>query len=141
MIDEFDLIDIDKYLYPHRVFGAGLRNAAFMLMGIELDRAHEYCSVYGQGFRLSLHTPDVLPRDFIHIPVEQEIYISIKPNFMMTSRGLRNYSPKRRGCYFKSERQLRFFKSYDQHNCELECLTNYTKESCNCVRFSMPRKS
>lgn len=45
----------------------------------------------------------------------------------------------RRQCFFNSERYLRFFKHYTQHNCELECLANYTMKTCGCVKFSMPR--
>lgn len=45
----------------------------------------------------------------------------------------------RRQCYFQKEKYLRYFRSYTQSNCELECLTNYTLKSCGCVKFYMPR--
>lgn len=45
----------------------------------------------------------------------------------------------RRKCYFDSERKLRFLKVYTQRNCELECLSNATLNSCGCVKFSHPR--
>lgn len=58
----------------------------------------------------------------------------------MTSRGLRGiYTPQVRGCYFRSERQLRFFKLYSQKKCEMECLSNFTHDECGCVQFYMPR--
>lgn len=47
----------------------------------------------------------------------------------------------RRQCYFNGERYLRLFRMYTQHNCELECLANYTMAKCGCVKFSMPRDS
>lgn len=106
-----------------------------------LDKLHHFCNDYAQKFRLSLHLAEEMPRsanEFIHIPVEQEIYVSVKSNVILTSMGLRGYALDRRGCYFKSERQLRFFKSYAQQNCVFECLTNFTKETCGCVKFSMP---
>lgn len=37
--------------------------------------------------------------------------------------------------------KLRFYKNYTQANCEMECLSNYTKNECGCVKFSMPREN
>lgn len=45
---------------------------------------------------------------------------------------------KKRGCYFKDGRRLRFFNHYSRTNCELECLANYTKAMCDCNQFSHP---
>ncbi|XP_031635415.1 pickpocket protein 28-like [Contarinia nasturtii] len=87
--------------------------------------------------------PDELPKlqeEFIFIPVDQETYISVKPSVITTSNGLRSYSPKERGCYFKSERYLRFFREYSQRHCEIECGANFTNIKCGCVKFSMPRR-
>lgn len=128
-------------IYPRRTFGAGIRDSLVTFLGIHLDKAHQLCSLFAPGFRLSLHAPDDLPRlpnDFIHIAPEQDVYISIKPNVITTANGLRKYASQERGCYFKSERELVFFKSYSQSNCELECLANYILRECGCVHFSMP---
>lgn len=130
--------------YPHRVFGCGLRDALLVILGITLDESHEICSNLAPGFRISLHSPDKLPNlpdEFIHIPVEQDIYISVKPIMITTSNGLRRYAPDKRGCFFQTERKLRFFRTYNQQNCEQECLANFTKAQCGCVRFSMPSKN
>lgn len=134
----------ESELYPYRTFGSGVRDSLTIFLSIILDKSHQLCSPYAPGFRISLHAPDDLPRmqnDFIHIPPDQDVYISIKPNVIATSRGLRQYSWHARGCYFKSERKLGFFQSYSQKKCELECLANYTKSQCGCVRFPMPRES
>lgn len=131
----------ETIVYPHRVFSSGLRDMFMTILGIELDPASEYCSELSQGFRLSIHMPDQLPQlpdDFIYVGIEQEVYITVKPYVIATSNGLRKYSAKSRGCFFKSERQLRFFRLYSQQHCELECLTNFTKNACGCVKFSMP---
>lgn len=41
-------------LYPYRVFGAGLRDSLFAVLGILLeDNSHYLCSELAQGFRLS----------------------------------------------------------------------------------------
>lgn len=129
--------------YPYRVFGCGLRDAILVILGITLDDSQQICSIVAPGFRISLHSPDKLPNlpdEFIHIPVEQDIFISVKPMMITTSNGLRRYSPEKRGCFFTTERKLRFFRIYNQQNCENECLANFTKAHCGCVRFSMPRK-
>lgn len=130
-------------VYPFRVFSSGYGDMFLAILSLTLDdyEGHQFCSDLSQGFRLSLHTPNELPRlpdEFIIIPVEQETYISVKPRTITTSKGLRGYSPAARGCFFKSERQLRFFKAYSQLNCESECSANFTKKICGCVKFSMP---
>lgn len=42
--------------------------------------------------------------------------------------------------FFSTERQLRFFRTYTQYNCEAECLANFTQIQCGCVKFSMPSR-
>lgn len=56
-----------------------------------------------------------------------------------TSESVKKYNPKRRECFFSSERRLKYFKTYSQLNCKLECLTNETLQHCDCVNFFMPR--
>lgn len=87
-IDKMGVINCQLHPYPHRVFGSGLRNAARVLMGIVLDKTHTHCNEYAQGFRFSLHSPGEMHQtteDFIHVAVEQEIYVWIKPNVIVTS--------------------------------------------------------
>lgn len=134
----------ENEIYPHRVFGSGWQHRLHIMLGINVDDKSHYCNPLAHGFRAALHVPDELPRipdDYIFIPIDQEIYVSIKPNVITTSNGLRNYSPKKRGCYFKFERRLQFFRSYSQLKCETECEANFTLNSCGCIKFSMPSKS
>ena len=77
---------------------------------------------------------------YFRAPLNQEVVVSIKPDMMTTSDGLRDYDPHRRQCYFPEERHLAFYQSYTQQNCEVECLTNYTQNKCGCVGYHMPRK-
>lgn len=55
------------------------------------------------------------------------------------SEDFRKFSPEKRGCYFSNERKLKYFKAYTEKNCLDECLSNYTLQTCGCVKFSMPR--
>lgn len=78
---------------------------------------------------------------YFRAPLNQEVVVAVKPDMMTTSDGLKGYDPHRRQCFFPKERALAFFQSYTQQNCEVECLTNYTRNKCGCVAFHMPRRS
>lgn len=96
---------------------------------------------YEVRFSIVLHMPDELADttgNNILIPWKHYGRISIKPQVMGISEGLNNYKPHERGCYFHLERQLRFFKSYSEAKCEMECLANFTKSECGCVPYYMP---
>lgn len=96
---------------------------------------------YLHGYKLSLNSPDEIPRfsnNFIFVPGGEVVYVSIEPKIMTTSPGLRSYAPHERGCFFKSERHLRFFKHYSQQNCKLECFANFTRNTMDCVKYWMP---
>lgn len=75
----------------------------------------------------------------LRVPLLEQAEISVVPTLTYTSTELRGYTPSQRQCFFNSERRLFFFKFYAQHNCEAECLSNYTKIKCGCVKFSSPR--
>lgn len=132
----------EEQVYPYRVFGVGSRHALQLQLGVFIDELHSACLEAIEGLRLSLHSPDELPRssdDFIYISAKRTMHIAIKPSVITTSKGLRNYAPKDRGC-FRSERQLRLFKSYSQQKCELECLSNFMNDKCGCLKYSIPGK-
>lgn len=129
----------ESELYPNRVFSK--TNSIRMKTELQVDKAFGVCNELFDGFELSIHMPDELPKfdsNFILIPAQYNAYIFFKPKMFGTSEGLRRYAPHIRGCFFKSERQLRFFKSYSQQKCELECLANFTKTECDCVQFWVP---
>uniref|UniRef100_A0AAG5DSI9 Uncharacterized protein n=1 Tax=Anopheles atroparvus TaxID=41427 RepID=A0AAG5DSI9_ANOAO len=95
-----------------------------------------------QGYKLMLHEAGEYPQVSkynIRIPLGHEMSIAVKPQIITTSQSAADYHWSKRQCFFDNERHLRFFRIYNQENCELECLTNITLASCGCVRFSMPR--
>jgi len=87
----------------------------------------------------------------LHSPVEtpklQSFGFAIKPgseNFISIHPKVRKANPlvvdvplDKRNCYFASERYLRFYRTYTQHNCVQECEANYTVSICGCVLFYM----
>jgi len=93
---------------------------------------------------LYLHAPDEVPW---HIDVESIYQIEygkfvdviITPKVMNSDEDLRQFSVEERNCYYDGEKELRYFKKYTINNCEIECMTNYTREECSCVPFHLPR--
>lgn len=119
------------------MFSAGYE--AGLKLTSTLTNPLDYMCRNAQGIKVLLHNPADVPnftKNFFRIQFGQEVLVSVKPKMITTSDELRDYDPNRRGCYFNGERQLRFFKMYTQNNCELECLSNYTKNECGCVKFS-----
>lgn len=136
-------LNYDEKLYPYRAYGTGLR-AGFAATFLILDQKTDYsCSGPILGFKVMIHRPDEIPqtsKNFFHIPTKSNVLMSIRPNMLTTAPKLIHYSPDQRQCYFNTERKLRFFRYYNQRNCELECLANFTKSECGCVHFAMPSK-
>lgn len=105
------------------------------------------CGIEYTGYKVYLHAPDEAPhyeRHYQGIVVQENTssYVAITPHVTTTSDNLRSfvYNPMRRQCFFDDERNLKFFKTYTQSNCELECLANKTLAACGCVKFSSPRE-
>lgn len=131
-------------VYPYRVFGSGVFDALTVRLGIIIELAAKIDGAkVPPGFSFFVHAPDELPsfeKNVLLIPSEHDAYISIRPEIVTTSNGLRSYLPHARGCYFESERQLRFFRSYSQQKCGRECMTNFTTKQCGCTHFALPSK-
>lgn len=141
--DDLDEYDFNKE-YPLRVIGSG--RSAGLDLSLQLDdRDYDFiCKGYDQGFIVALTMPGEtlkMSSNSWRVPTLENTLITIQPKITVTSKGLLNYRPDQRQCFFALERQLRFFKMYTQSNCEVECLSNYTKRECKCVKFSMPSKN
>lgn len=90
------------------------------------------CSGPIHGFKVILSAPGQslkMSRHSFRIPLTEVAEVLIKPKLITTSDGLRSYEPDKRKCYFDSDRRLRFYKYYAQHNCQAECLANFTAVS------------
>ncbi|KAG8243350.1 hypothetical protein J6590_046398 [Homalodisca vitripennis] len=124
---------------PIRAVGTGLKRGVAFVLKTNMSELDYECR-RTQGFRVSLTNPAEIPADnsFYYLPTSGLTLMAIEPKVMDTSEGLRFYSPYKRHCFFPSERRLTYFSTYTQSNCELECLTNFTLRSCNCVEFYMP---
>lgn len=96
-----------------------------------------------EGYKIAFHLPNELPHVWkkqYHVSANQAAMFMVAPNLISTPPTLRRHPPMIRQCYFNGERQLKYYQYYSQHNCEEECLTNYTLKECGCVQFAMPSK-
>lgn len=130
----------DDEEYPIRIFNSGHRGLTVYLNMSKKDLEY-LCHETGFGFTVIFSAPGdslKLSRYSFRAPLAEDTRIAIKPKFTTTTNGLINYKPEDRYCFFDSERQLRFFRNYTQTNCDTECLANFTKIQCGCVKFAMP---
>lgn len=91
-------IDIDPQTYPYRVFGSGARVGLFVLLKLYEQHLEYICRGPVQGFKILLHTPGEVPqvsKHYFRVPLLQEVLVSVKPNMITTSEGLRHYEPNR----------------------------------------------
>lgn len=137
--------DKDYFLYgtPKRAVEPGARNALMIALFTPKQDLINSCRPFvKQGMRVSLHMPNRIPRPsqvFFHIDLESLVSATILPSMSTTSEDVKGFDPEIRNCYFSKERQLRYFKSYSQNNCNMECVTNFTLDYCGCVAYYMPR--
>lgn len=117
----------ESKLYPFRVFATST-NGWFDTYKFKISTpyyaSYEFCNSDAKEFKIAIHSNDELPqrfRDFFVIPSQEDITIKITPNVITTSDGLRIYSPQLRGCFYKEERKLRFFKTYSKCLSQINC--------------------
>lgn len=128
--------------YPLRNFNSKTFGGLIIYIRLlKCDMAYE-CRGPFHGFSLTLSSPEDmngLSRRVIHVSPNEQTSVSIRPKLIFSSKKVGGYKPVERQCYKNDERHLRFFKFYCKHNCEMECLANFTEKLCGCVKFSMPR--
>jgi acid-sensing ion channel, other len=131
----------DLNSYPWPIVSQSYDALRVILMTTDTDTDF-VCQGSLQGFKVYFHLPNEFPKTFsknVFIPLEQEATITIVPKSIRTSSPLMHYKPHLRKCYQNHEKQLKFFRTYTKHSCEIESLAEFVFKKCNCVRFSMPR--
>lgn len=138
--DDYDENDRDPEAYPYRVLRKGPNNGLSLSIFFDRDILDIFSRRWVDEPKFILHSPDEMPRlsNFFRIPMGKDIKVLIKPQMVTTSEKLRNFSPKRRQCVYETERKLRYFKTYTQHHCDMECASNFTYWRCGCVNFWLP---
>lgn len=84
-----------------------------------------------------IETPKIADFAFLITPGE-ETRIIVTPRISTASRSILSIPQRKRKCFFTSERKLRYYRTYTQRNCILECEANFTQEICHCVPHYMP---
>lgn len=96
------------------------------------------------GFKVLLHTPTETPKisnyGFFITP-GQEIRTVVEPRINDASKQIRNIPVKQRNCFFASEGNLSYFRTYSKKNCEMECESLLIGKHCGCVLYYMPKVS
>lgn len=91
-------VPVDPDMFPYRVFGAGARVGLFILLRLYEPDLDFLCRGPVQGFKILLHTPGEVPqvsKHYFRVPLLHEVLVSVKPNMITTSEGLRHYEPNR----------------------------------------------
>lgn len=84
-----------------------------------------------------VETPKIAEFAFTVTPGE-ETRVIIAPRILSASKSIISVPLKKRKCFFTSERKLRYYRTYTQKNCILECEANFTQKICHCVQYYMP---
>lgn len=133
--------DDEENEYPIRAVDSGRSASIDISLILNEDDFDDQCRGFDPGYRVILSMPGealTLSRHIFRVPISEDTLIMINPKLQLVSNGLRGYDLNLRQCLFHGERKLNFFKDYSQASCEEECLANYTKNYCGCVRFDMP---
>ncbi|KAG5673241.1 hypothetical protein PVAND_003304 [Polypedilum vanderplanki] len=83
-----------------------------------------------------IHKPETLLRlltiDYDEIKIDHSMNIEITPKIIKTDMSLEKIDPFLRDCYFENEKKLKYFKTYTQHYCEMECLLLFHEKKHDC---------
>ncbi|KAJ3655391.1 hypothetical protein Zmor_014523 [Zophobas morio] len=134
--------DAGVFTYPKRPYTSGYQYGFVLFLADLSVETDALCSSFNQGFNVYIHNPLELPRfgnSYFHISYKKHSMVAIQPEVVITSDEVKKFHPEKRKCYLGSERPLKYFRTYTQSNCFLECLTNYTLITCGCVAYYMPR--
>jgi amiloride-sensitive sodium channel len=129
--------------YPWRALLSGTSNGFTVYLLVDNENIDFMCKQI-QGYKVVLHSSVRIPRlnqEYFRIPLDHAVVASVHPVAITTSQEVKTFDVAKRNCYFPSERKLKYFRTYSQQNCQLECLTNITLDSCGCVKFFMPREN
>jgi amiloride-sensitive sodium channel len=128
--------------YPIRSFESDERLGFKMILKLFKQDLGLPCTKLNSGYKIVVHHPAELPiisKNYIQASFDQKSTLVVRAEIVKTSDDLLGYSSEKRQCYLPGEYHLKFFKIYTKQNCEIECLTNFTLQTCGCVSLNMPR--
>ncbi|XP_069692716.1 pickpocket protein 28-like [Periplaneta americana] len=126
---------------PWRPRGAGSHLGLTLILDANID--DYYCSSTSSiGFKVRLHNPVETPKvsEFgLLLTPGQEYRMVIRPTITNASSSIRKIPENKRLCVFSDEKYLKYYNTYTQRNCALECEANYTLSICKCVPYYLPK--
>jgi acid-sensing ion channel, other len=131
----------DEGNYPLQGVSTDAHRSLFIWAQTLLNDFENECKGIEQGFKVVLSTPGEalkMSENYFRISLSNMNMFYLTPEWITTTTELRHFQPNQRKCFYEDERRLRFFKMYTATNCETECMANFTKTICDCVKFSMP---
>ncbi|GLV39865.1 pickpocket 26 [Carabus blaptoides fortunei] len=134
----------NKDSYPDRASQDGVFSGLKLRLRSFVNEREYKCGTPASGFKVILHNPADMPpvsQQYILVPVNKQMAISVTPEMITTAEGLLNISPQDRNCFFAQEKHLYYFKEYTQKNCKIECIANLTTFLCHCLPFYFPMDS
>ncbi|KAH8325081.1 hypothetical protein KR074_008479, partial [Drosophila pseudoananassae] len=139
---ETGYLDQDEYANPQRTSYSSSKYGFLAFLqetptDIEFD-----CRRLNKGYKIFFNSPESVPltsTNYILASHKDDVLVSLLPSYVMSSESLQEIPPDQRKCFFNHERELRFFRTYSQNNCQTECLANFTVSRCGCAKFWMPK--
>ncbi|XP_048482173.1 pickpocket protein 28 isoform X4 [Plutella xylostella] len=127
--------------FPWRPLGTGTHHGLTLVLDTNIDEY--YCgSTSSPGFKILLHNPTETPK----IAAYGDIYgpgaearVAVTPRILDAQPQLQAIDRAQRLCVFSSERNLTFYRTYTQRNCEMECEAETMLNTCQCVQYFMPK--
>lgn len=110
------------------------------------EKFHNYSSSNAfqplNGILVIINSPDEFStQSGHHMIVGNDIYVDalISLEIMEIADELKFWEIENRNCFLPGEKKLHYFRIYTKSNCEQECLSNVSLETCGCVPFYLIR--
>ncbi|CRL08251.1 CLUMA_CG020926, isoform A [Clunio marinus] len=95
-------------------------------------------SINSEGMEILINHPNLFPsRSAIRrmLPHKQETFVEVRPERTDCSQAVRTLAISDRGCVFDNEHELRFFPTYKEENCYVECFMQLHIDTCGCLPY------
>ncbi|GAB0088073.1 Pickpocket protein 28 [Sergentomyia squamirostris] len=135
--------NVPKNAFPRQTAGAG--SNVGLTVALNCNKANYFCSsTSSYGFKVLLHTPTETPKINnygFYVAPGKETRVVVTPKIYEASQLIRKIPVQQRQCVFASERNLSYFRTYTQKNCEMECESMVIAKHCGCILYYMPKTS
>ncbi|KAJ9579992.1 hypothetical protein L9F63_004375, partial [Diploptera punctata] len=103
---------------------------------LKRSKEEESLGLAKPGIRVILHGsaqfPEVGKKTFVPEEENCSFHIEITPSMTESSLGVRALSIAQRKCLFPDEANLKYFRTYTEENCLMECRLDYIEKICGC---------